>query len=64
MLADGISRENVERESSIDLSDCAVTSYKKSIDIDVRIRSDIIRRHLASQVTSAATVEPVDCNLP
>ena len=51
-------------ESAFDLSDYVVTSYKDLIDIDVRIRSDIIRRHLASQATSAATVEPVDCNLP
>jgi hypothetical protein len=40
------------------------SSYIFENDIDVVLFSDIIRWHLARQVTLAAMVETADCDLP
>jgi hypothetical protein len=40
------------------------SSYSRKNDIDVMPSSDIIRWHLARQVTLAAMVKTADCGLP
>jgi len=40
------------------------SSYSRKNDIDVVPSSDIIRWHLARQVTLAAMVKTADCGLP
>jgi hypothetical protein len=42
----------------------SIRSYDARNDIDGIICSDIIRRHLAKQATSAAMVKPAGCDLP
>jgi hypothetical protein len=50
--------------SSFDATIYRPAAYGIPIDIDSTYCFAIIRRHLASQATSEATVEPADCSTP